>query len=64
MGNEYQPPNCGHEIPLTELLAAPLIEENRRKFGEQLTAKEAEFQIKEEPLQKQQTRAFQCQGVL
>jgi hypothetical protein len=25
-------PNCSHEIPLTESIAAPLIEENRKQF--------------------------------
>ena len=47
-------PNCNHEIKLTESLAAPLIEATRRKFQEQLSAKDAEFSKKEETLRVQQ----------
>lgn len=36
-------PNCRTEIKLTESLAAPLIAETRRKFDQQLAAKEADF---------------------
>src|SRR4051812_39957301 len=36
-------PNCNHAIKLTESLAAPLIEESRRGFQEQLAAKDAEM---------------------
>jgi hypothetical protein len=36
-------PNCNHEIRLTESLAAPLIEENRKRFQEQLANKDAEL---------------------
>lgn len=39
-------PNCHHEIRLTESLAAPLIEETRRKFKEQLAAKDADLATK------------------
>ncbi|MET4085580.1 DUF2130 domain-containing protein [Bradyrhizobium sp. S3.5.5] len=35
-------PNCRHEIRLTESLAAPLIEETRRRFQQQLANKDAE----------------------
>lgn len=35
-------PNCNHEIRLTESLAAPLIEETRRRFQEQLANKDVE----------------------
>jgi hypothetical protein len=35
-------PNCNHEIRLTESLAAPLIEETRRRFQEQIANKDAE----------------------
>jgi hypothetical protein len=35
-------PNCNHQIHLTESLAAPLIEETRRRFQEQLANKDAE----------------------
>jgi hypothetical protein len=47
-------PNCSHEIKLTESLAAPLIEATRKKFQEQLSAKDAEFSKKEETLRVQQ----------
>lgn len=36
-------PNCRTEIKLTESLAAPLIAETRRKFDQQLAAKEEDF---------------------
>jgi hypothetical protein len=47
-------PNCSYEIKLTESLAAPLIEATRKKFQEQLAAKDAEFSKKEETLRVQQ----------
>jgi hypothetical protein len=47
-------PNCSHEIKLTESLAAPLIEATRKKFHEQLAAKDVEFSKKEEALRLQQ----------
>lgn len=36
-------PNCNHEIHLTELLAAPLIEQTRQRFQAQLASKDAEI---------------------
>jgi hypothetical protein len=36
-------PNCGHEIKLTESLAAPLIEATRKRFQQQLANKDAEL---------------------
>ncbi|MGX4805522.1 hypothetical protein [Bradyrhizobium guangdongense] len=36
-------PSCRTEIKLTESLAAPLIAETRRKFDQQLAAKEVDF---------------------
>jgi hypothetical protein len=47
-------PNCRHEIKLTESLAAPLIEATRKKFSEQLAAKDAEVAKKEEAVRRQQ----------
>ena len=47
-------PNCSHEIKLTESLAAPLIEETRKRFSEQLAAKDAEVSKKEAALRVQQ----------
>lgn len=47
-------PNCSYEIKLTESLAAPLIEATRKRFSEQLIAKDAEVARKEEALRMQQ----------
>jgi hypothetical protein len=47
-------PNCSHEIKLTESLAAPLIEETRKRLSEQLAAKDAEVSKKEAALRVQQ----------
>jgi hypothetical protein len=47
-------PNCSHEIRLTESLAAPLIEATRKKFSEQLAAKDAEVAKKEYAVRRQQ----------
>lgn len=46
-------PNCNHEIRLTESLAAPLIEETRRRFQEQLANKDAEVARKIEALRQE-----------
>jgi hypothetical protein len=46
-------PNCNHEIKLTESLAAPLIEETRRRFREQLATKDAEVARKTEALRQE-----------
>ena len=47
-------PNCSHEIKLTESLAAPLLEETRQRFNEQLAARDAEVARKTEALRKEQ----------
>jgi hypothetical protein len=47
-------PNCNHQIRLTESLAAPLIEETRRNFQEQLAHKDAEVARKNEVLRQEQ----------
>ncbi|MBN9585746.1 MAG: hypothetical protein BGN84_00945 [Afipia sp. 62-7] len=47
-------PKCSHEIKLTESLAAPLLEESRKRYQNQLAAKEAEFAKKTEDLRTQQ----------
>lgn len=49
----FKCPNCNHEIRLTESLAAPLIEENRKQFQEQLASKDAEIARRAETLRKQ-----------
>lgn len=46
-------PNCNHEIRLTESLAAPLIEETRSRFQEQLANKDAEVARKTEALRQE-----------
>lgn len=47
-------PNCSTEIKLTQTLAAPLIAETRKRFEEQLAAKENDFQEREALLKAEQ----------
>lgn len=47
-------PNCGHEIKLTESLAAPLIEATRKRFQQQLANKDAEVAREKTVLRQQQ----------
>jgi DNA repair exonuclease SbcCD ATPase subunit len=47
-------PNCSHPIPLTESLAAPLLEAARKDFRDQLAAKDSEFSRKADELRRQQ----------
>jgi hypothetical protein len=47
-------PNCNHEIKLTESLAAPLLEETRRRFQEQLAQKDAEVARQTDALRREQ----------
>ena len=57
-GHVHEPhipcPKCGHQIPLTESIAAPLLEAERRGFQTTLAAKEAEFARKADELRQQQ----------
>lgn len=46
-------PNCSTEIPLTESLAAPLLEATRAKFREQMAAKDASVREHEAELARQ-----------
>lgn len=46
-------PHCRNEIRLTESLAAPLLEETRRRFQEQLAGKDAEVARKVEALREE-----------
>lgn len=46
-------PNCSHEIKLTESLAAPLLEETRRRFQEQMAHKDAEVARKTDVLRQE-----------
>jgi hypothetical protein len=47
-------PKCGHQIPLTESIAAPLLEAERRGLQAKLAAKETEFSRKADELRQQQ----------
>jgi hypothetical protein len=47
-------PKCGHQIPLTESIAAPLLEVERRGLRTKLAAKEAEFARHTDELRHQQ----------
>ena len=57
-------PNCRTEIRLTEQLAAPLIAETRRKFDQQLAAKEADFGRRESALKKAQDELAQARATV
>lgn len=48
-----QCPHCRNEIKLTESLAAPLLEETRRRFQEQLANKDAEVARRTEALRQE-----------
>ena len=47
-------PKCSHQIALTESIAAPLLEAQRRGFQEKLDAREAEFTRRADELRQQQ----------
>jgi hypothetical protein len=57
-GHVHEPhivcPKCSHQIALTESIAAPLLEAQRRGFQEKLVAREAEFTRKADELRQQQ----------
>jgi hypothetical protein len=57
-GHSHEPlitcPKCSHQIPLTESIAAPLLEAERLDFRQKLAAKEAEFERKADDLKRQQ----------
>jgi hypothetical protein len=57
-------PNCRTEIRLTEQLAAPLIAETRRKFDQQLAAREAEFGRREIKLKQAQDELAQARATI
>src|SRR6476620_6987656 len=57
-------PNCNHEIRLTESLAAPLIEETRRQFQDQLARKDAEFAQKAEAVRQEREQLAQVRNQL
>jgi hypothetical protein len=47
-------PKCSHQIPLTESIAAPLLEAERKVFQQKRAAHEAEFGRKADELRRQQ----------
>jgi hypothetical protein len=47
-------PKCSHQIPLTESIAAPLLEAERKVFQQKLAVHEAEFGRKADDLRRQQ----------
>jgi hypothetical protein len=49
-------PNCRTQIKLTESLAAPLIEDTRKRFEDQLARKEAEVAGREAAIREQQAQ--------
>lgn len=57
-GHVHEPhivcPKCSNQIALTESIAAPLLEAQRRGFEEKLIAREAEFNRKADELRQQQ----------
>jgi hypothetical protein len=57
-GHVHEPhivcPKCSHQIPLTESIAAPLLEAERKEFRNKLAAREAEFTRKAGDLRRQQ----------
>jgi hypothetical protein len=57
-GHVHEPhilcPKCSHQIPLTESLAAPLLEAERRELQKKLTAREVEFTLKADELRRQE----------
>lgn len=57
-GHVHEPhivcPKCSNQIALTESIAAPLLEAQRRGFEEKLVAREAEFKRKADELRQQQ----------
>jgi hypothetical protein len=53
-------PNCSHDIRLTESLAAPLLEENRQRFQEQMAQKDAELSRKSEEVRKEREELAQA----
>jgi hypothetical protein len=63
-GHVHEPhivcPKCSHQIPLTESLAAPLLEAERREFQRKLTAREVEFTRKADELRRQHDELTQA----
>lgn len=58
VGHVHEPhiicPKCSHEIALTESLAAPLLEAERKSFQQKLAAREAEFVSKADDLRRRE----------
>jgi hypothetical protein len=64
IGHVHEPhilcPKCSHQIPLTESLAAPLLEAERREFQKKLAAREIEFTRKADELRRQHDELTQA----
>ncbi|MGT2440876.1 DUF2130 domain-containing protein [Bradyrhizobium betae] len=58
VGHVHEPyiicPKCSHEIALTESLAAPLLEAERKSLQQKLAAREAEFSAKADDLRRRE----------
>src|SRR4051794_39564809 len=46
-------PNCDHSIPLTESLAAPILERTRRRYEALIAEKDAEVSLKADALRQE-----------
>lgn len=57
-----QCPHCRNEIKLTESLAAPLLEQTRKRFQEQLASKDAEVTRKIEALREERDQLAKARG--
>ncbi|NLS67784.1 DUF2130 domain-containing protein [Bradyrhizobium brasilense] len=57
-----QCPHCRSEIKLTESLAAPLLEETRKRFQAQLASKDAEVTRKTEALREEREQLAKARG--
>src|SRR5271167_1341990 len=57
-------PTCRTEIKLTESLAAPLIEDTRRRYEDQIARKEAEVASREMAIREQQQQVTAARETL
>ena len=56
-------PKCGHQIPLTESIAAPLLEAERRDFQQKLASREVEFARKADELRRQKDEVTKARWI-
>ncbi len=57
-------PKCKAEIPLTESLAAPLLEATRRQYEKKLSQKDKEFERREEALREKEKKVSEARKKL